>query len=208
MIIRALFWFIFSLLFALIEVENEGKYGWAQKSQTWYRSSWHLPRVIRIFLGSKPLTGYHLFLFPLVFLLNHVPFFAGLPWSLEQEFIALAIFFSWAPLWDYLWFVFNPFYKIQEFKKVWWYAKSYCIFNLIPIENFIQWVLSVFLALAATLLTKNASLLTNHMLFLGYLILFTILSYFFLAPLYKRWYYRMRQSDDRHELKLDQPSGN
>ena len=202
MFIRSLFWFIFALLFALVEVENEGKYGWAQKAQTWYRATSHLPKITTIFIGSKPMTGYHLFLFPLVLLLTHIPFFAGLSWSPDRELMTLTVFFSWTSLWDYLWFIFNPFYKIQAFKKAWWYGKSYCVLGIIPIEDFNQWVISVFLALAAALLTKDASLLANHLRFLGYLTLFTILSYLTLAPIYKRWYFRMRKSDDRNELKL------
>lgn len=98
-IINSAYWFFVSLMFALFEVENEGKYGWSTRSQTWFVLPKHLPEWMKKFF-NKPLTGYH--------------FFMGIPWTLKTEFYALAVYLAWTPLWDLLWLIFNPNYGIEK----------------------------------------------------------------------------------------------
>lgn len=71
---RIVYWFTIALVFALFEVEVEGKFGWSEKSQTWHLSGQKVPNVLRLFLGEKPLTGYHIFVFLSAFLISHMHF--------------------------------------------------------------------------------------------------------------------------------------
>ena len=123
---RAVFWFVVALLFAAVEVESEGKRGWAENMPTWYRTSGPAARMYGRLMGGKPLTGYHLFMFFLPLFAMHSAFVSGARWSLASELEQLALYFVWAPMWDYLWFVLNPAYGAGGFKRhrVWWHAKS------------------------------------------------------------------------------------
>ncbi len=204
MILQIIFWFSLSLLFALMEVELEGKYGWSEKSQTWYRVKGHYPKIISFLLGGKPLNGYHIFMFPIVLLISHAHFFMGVEWTLVNELIALAIYFAWAPLWDYLWFVLNPHYGIKNFdkNKVWWFSKSHWIFNIVALEQISQWVLSIVLVVFASFHEKNFGILLSHLILLGGFFTLTIFTIFVIAPIYKNWYKKMRKFDDRSKANI------
>ena len=182
-LLSATFWFLVSLLFALLEIEIEGKYGWSEKTQTWRLSGEKVPQPFRLFLGPNPLPGYHLILFPLVLLVSHMHFFTGVTWSLEKEFTTLAIFLLWAPLWDYLLFVFNPHYNKKNIRQAWWYARSIFNFGAVPLENVLQWGLSFTLIAVGSLVFQNMSLLINHSYFAVVLTSFTLISIYLLSPL-------------------------
>lgn len=187
--------FVLSLVFALLEIEIEGKYGWSEKTQTWYR--YNPKAFINKFLGGKPLTGYHLMVFGTAILISHLPFFFYMPWNIGNEFWILAIHFAWTPLWDYLWMVFNPHYGISEFKqnKVWWYQNSIWVAGVMPLEQLMQWGISLVFALLANRLAGQFQLL------LGFVLL-TLISNFTLVPFYKKWYWKMRESDDRLKTRI------
>ena len=196
MILTSVFWGLLALLFAILEIENEGKFGWAEKSQTWYRSKEHQPKIIQLLLGGKPLTGYHLFLFPLVMLITHAHFFMGVSWTLDKEFAALGIYFLWSPLWDYLWIVFNPHFSVSKIKEIWWFKKEPTIF-IFPFSDFAQWVLSFVVVVIGALLTGNNSIIFSHLEFVAYISLFALFVSFVVSPYYKKWYWEMRRFDDR-----------
>lgn len=197
LILKILYFFTLALAFALMEIENEGKFGWSEKSQTWYRLGKNIPQPFRTFLGQKPLTGYHLFLFSAAILVGHMSFFQGVPWTPTNELQALAIYLAWTPLWDHLWLIFNPHYKLTEVRKAWWYARSKLVFGLIPLESSLQWAISLLFIILAVSLGLPAQKITEHLLFLSGLLFLTIFSHFTLAPLFKRWYLQMHASDDR-----------
>lgn len=199
-ILTAVYWFLIATLFAYIEIEIEGKYGWSEKTQTWFRSAQNRPQWINLFLGKKPLTGYHLFLFPLVLLLAHAHFFMGASWSLVSELRALALYFLWSPLWDYLWFVYNPHYDIQKLKAVWWYKTEYLVVRRIPLSTCQQWAISFILVGVGTVLTGNRDFLVEQLMTGAIFIVGTLGSLYFVAPLYKKWYLQMRLSDDRSDI--------
>lgn len=123
---QSLFWFALALLFALVEIEAEGKHGRAEKMPTWYRTTGLAARLYGAVMDAKPLTGYHLFMFFIPLLIAHVPFFSGTRWSVAAECAQLALFFAWCVAWDYLWFILNPHYGVKLFSKdsVWWHAQS------------------------------------------------------------------------------------
>ena len=126
MISSILFWFLFAFLLAALEVEAEGRFGWAQKMPTWYRTRGPSGRFYGLMMGGKPLTGYHLFMFFLPLVAVHTGFFQGVRWSVASELIALARYFALAVLWDYLWFILNPHYGFSRFRQenVWCMPKA------------------------------------------------------------------------------------
>jgi len=62
-----LFLFWLSFVLAKLEIQIEGKFGWAEKAPTWRLPPEHW--ISKIFFGGKPATGYHTWLYIFVFLL-------------------------------------------------------------------------------------------------------------------------------------------
>ncbi len=115
---------------AQLEIQIEGKYGWAEKLPTWRFSN----RLTDFVLTDKPLTGYHLWQFVLVFLFFHFPFAIATKWGIKLELIILSYYFFLLIFEDFLWFVLNPNYGIGKFKKeyiswhkqwIWIFPKGY-----------------------------------------------------------------------------------
>ncbi len=104
--------FLAAILFALLEIQIEGKNGWASKLPTWRRSN----RFIRWILGNKELTGYHFYLWLFIFSLLHITLIF-LEWSLKKELILISFYILLLRLEDFFWFVLNPDYGIKKFKK-------------------------------------------------------------------------------------------
>ena len=189
-ILVALFWFILALLLAMVEIEIEGKFGWAEKLPTWYRKSGCFKSISYIW-SKKPQTGYHLFMISFLVLIFHAGFFLGLNWNLEKELEILSIFFIFIVIWDFLWFVLNLAYTIKNFKKskIWWYSTSYWVLGLFPIDYLYSLVISLILAYFAGILVYQLELI-------GLFILFTFIA-IVVAPYYHKWYKKMRKKDDR-----------
>ncbi|MCL5019180.1 MAG: hypothetical protein M1426_01710 [Patescibacteria group bacterium] len=98
---------------AKLEIQIEGKDGWAKNLPTWKISN----RLTRLFLGNYPFTGYHFWVIITVFLYLHFPFFLGLVWNISNELKVIAAVLLTAVLEDFLWFVFNPAFGIRRFNK-------------------------------------------------------------------------------------------
>ncbi len=197
------FLFVVSLLFALVEIELEAKNGWAQHLPTWYRTKGIIPSIYAVMMNGKPLTGYHLFMFFLPLVMFHAPFFMGTPFTLTGELYVLLNYFVFAPLWDYLWFVLNPYYTVKYFKKeyVWWHAKSHWLFNAMPHDHIVGWLSTVVIAGIISYLDKSWTPLIHHGVRLGVLTALTLVCVA-LAPAYEKWYFAMRKRDDRDEVKF------
>ena len=195
LIARSIFLFILALVWAWLEIEIEGKYGWSEKTQTWYR--YNPKSLVNKFLGGKPLTGYHIMVFGTALLVSHLPFVFGLQWTLTNELWILSIHLTWTPLWDYLWFLCNPNYQMIAFKKnkVWWYNNSVWIAKFIPFEQLLQWIIALILALIAGKFFDIGGMMLI-------MILLTIISSFTLVPVYKKWYLTMRLTDDRNKTNI------
>jgi len=197
-----LFWFLFAFLLAAVEVEAEGKYGWAEKMPTWYRTRGLAGRLYGLVMGGKPLTGYHLFMFFLPLVAVHAGFFLGVRWSLSGELVVLARYFALAVLWDGLWFVLNPAYGIARFRRerVWWHAKSHWVFGRFPIDYLVGWAISLGLALAANKLGAPGAFQEQALLLAGLLLLtFVVIAF---APHYHWWHANMRSRDDRQDAGI------
>ena len=111
-----------AIAWAKMEIEIEGKHGWAEKLPTW-RIEKHL--LLDIFYGGRPLTGYHVWAFSFVFLSFHLPFFWNVPWTWRAECRVIAAYDLFWVIEDFLWFVLNPHYGWKNFKRtfVWWHRR-------------------------------------------------------------------------------------
>lgn len=106
---------ISALTLAALEIQIEGKNGWAANLPTF-----RLKRKI----GAKPITGYHLFIIIFTLIIFHFPLFFTC-WSLQKEALILGVFIFMWTLEDFLWFVLNPHYGLSKFNKsnsdIWWH---------------------------------------------------------------------------------------
>jgi hypothetical protein len=181
-----------------IEIEIEGGRGWAERLPTWFYKRGIVGRVYGVFMGDRPLTGYHVFAFAIPLLILHFPFVFGVEWSLAAELSTIAIYFALAVIWDYLWFVNNPAYTIKRFERgnVWWFEVPW-IWRF-PLDYYAGIGLSIALAGAAALVDGDASPLRSHLWLLAGLFVLSGLAVL-AAPLYHRWYRHMRRAgaDDR-----------
>ncbi len=189
--------FLLALLFALVEIEVEGRYGWAERLPTWYRTTGPA-RIFSLFSSGKPLTGYHLFMQLFMLAAFHLPFFAGLAWSVASELRLLAALVLFFIAEDFLWFVFNPAYGVRNFRKgkIWWHSTSVWVFGLFPLDYATGLATSLIFASLAALLAENSRTFLSWLGTLGVVLLLIFLSSLFARP-YARWYKRMRKRDDR-----------
>lgn len=199
---KILFWSSFATVIACVEIEAEGKHGWAEKMPTWYRTTGFWAVLYGRIMNGKPLTGYHLFMFFFPILLFHAPFFMGAPWSGAAELTAWAMYFAWCPLWDYHWFVLNPHYKGRFAKdQVWWHARSRWVADLFPVDYLLGGMLSAAFALASAIVGDSARSFVDHLTLLWGLGLMTFVLQA-MSPAYHRWYARMRLRDDRAKAAI------
>lgn len=118
--------FIIATVLAVLEIQIEGKAGWASNLPCWRPDPDSLvSRIYGKLMEGKELTGYHLSIFALVLVIVHFPFAAGIKWSLTGEIKALSTYLLLSIFWDYLWFVWNPYYGVKNFnpQKVSWHQK-------------------------------------------------------------------------------------
>ena len=124
--VQTTFLFVFCLILAALETQIEGAAGWAANLPTHRpdNSKW-IPRLYGKIMGGRELTLYHVFVFTLVVIFMHYPYFAGKAWSLGSELTTLSLFFLIIVVWDFLWFVINPKYDFGRFwgKHVLWHKK-------------------------------------------------------------------------------------
>jgi hypothetical protein len=195
---RTLILFAWAFGLAGIEIEIEGGYGWAERLPTWYRKRGLVGRGYGVVMGRRPLTGYHVYAFTIPLLILHLPFAAGVEWSLAGELRTIATFFALAVVWDYLWFVLNPAYTVRRFErgKVWWFDVPW-IWRF-PLDYYLGVLLSAVLAGLAAVAAGDGGPFRRHlwtMAGLAVMVALTVLA----APLFHRWYRHMRRNgaDDR-----------
>jgi hypothetical protein len=126
--INHLIFFIFLLLsagfYSNIEIQIEGNQGWAAGLPTWRIEN----RLTKFLLGSKPLTGYHLFFLLFIITIAHLPYGLQIaPFSLQNELRILSFIILFFIVEDFLWFVMNPAFGINKFKaeNVWWHDRHW-----------------------------------------------------------------------------------
>ena len=195
-LILGIFVFTAALVFALLEIEIEGKDGWARNLPTWYKKS-GISKIFSKLSSGKPLTGYHLLMLIFILLIFHSGFFISMSWNAINEVKVLFAFVIFLIAEDFLWFVFNPYFGIKKFKKekVWWHSNSKWIFNLFP-ADYIVWpiiILSALLVLSITI--KYTSIFLSFLAASFYTFLLSVLSIFFVS-FYKKWYFKLRALDE------------
>lgn len=104
---------VLSFFVAKLEINIEGKHGWAEKLPTRRIKN----KVTDLLLNGAPLTEYHFWLFSMILFLLHLPFSAGLNWSIAGELKTLGFFFLFLNIEDFLWFVLNPEFGIKKFNR-------------------------------------------------------------------------------------------
>jgi hypothetical protein len=194
---RTLFLFFLALLFAALEVEIEGKNGWAAGLPTWFRLRPPIARLYGRIMGGKPLTGYHAVMFVLPPVCFHFPYFAGAPWTPAAEALTIAEYAAWVSVWDFWWFLLNPAFGWKRFRpeNVWWHKRWVA---RMPIDYYRAFVAAFAIALGARWLVGDFRVLVQIAIEASGMVLLTLIV-FPLAPLYRRWYLFMRRpgSDER-----------
>lgn len=108
---------------AKMEIEIEGKDGWAAALPTWkITDHW----ILDVIYGGRPLTGYHVWAFGFVFFLFHFPFVWGdYVWSWREELRVIGAYYLFWVAEDFLWFVLNPHFGWKKFNRaeVWWHKR-------------------------------------------------------------------------------------
>ena len=114
------FMIFLAFILAMWEIQIEGKDGWAAKLPAWRIEKGWIFRVT----GSRPITGYHVFLTVFLIAAVHLPLFFA-PWSWRLESLLLGFYLGMVLLEDFFWFVFNPHYGIKNFRKgkIWWHQR-------------------------------------------------------------------------------------
>lgn len=132
-------------LFALVEIQIEGREGWAAGLPTWRIDN----KFTRLLNGNRPLTGYHVYLHLFVLSMLHSPFALGLAvpsWRAEARIFAFLILF-WT-VEDFLWFVANPAYGLKRFtpkhipwhRRSWWGIMPRDYWIMPPIAGLLYWL--------------------------------------------------------------------
>lgn len=196
---------LYALLMACLEIEIEGRHGWAERLPTWYRTSGLLARVFSMLASGKPLTGYHFFLLPITALTFHLPFAAGVPWTGARELAVLAAWISWLAVWDVLWFVLNPAYGWRRLRPecVWWHRVW---ISRLPVDYLLAIVIPLALATAAYPMQGGRTVFRDQALLIGVFVVFVGLVSAF-APLYRSWYAAMHRpsADERDKAGIEPP---
>jgi hypothetical protein len=190
----AIFLFFLSTLLALIEIEIEGKNGWATKTET-FRKDLSQVRLIKQLSWSREITGYHIFLNLFLFTFFHMPYFFGFNFTLTNELILISYYLLFAVTWDFLWFVLNPYFGIAKFKKseIPWFSNNKWVLgdrvSLLHVGHiFAGLVLAVFVTATGQNPVFLKYYLVGVVIFCG-LTGATIL----ISPYYHKLYFRLRK---------------
>ncbi len=186
--------FILSLLLALIEIEIEGKNGWAAKTET-FRKDLTKIRFIKKVTWSRELTGYHLFLNVFLVMLFHMPYFFGFPLTLANEFLILGYYLLFGVTWDFSWFVLNPFYGIAKFKKdqIPWFSQNKWIFsNRVSVPHLLHLACGLIFISGAVIIKNDLGILLDYLLSIGLFVALSIAT-ILLSPNYHKLYFKLRK---------------
>ncbi len=118
LILINIYLFILALNLAILEIQIEGKHGWAENLPTWRpaKDTWVQKIFARINFG-KQLTGYFLAINCFVLLTLHLPFIFGLSLNFSNWLKIISLWLVFVNVWDLLWFVLNPNFGLGRFKK-------------------------------------------------------------------------------------------
>ena len=155
LLFTALYVFMLSLTMALMEIQIEGKNGWARELPTWRASpNSKIFRVFSMIMPGKDLTGYHMLFFILIVMIFHFPYVQGLPFTLLNWLMTLSLMFLCMLMEDFLWFIFNPAFGIHKFfhNQIPWHERR---FLKLPPDYFTAVGSSFLVALLALIISGN-----------------------------------------------------
>ena len=124
MLTQSIYLFLSALVLAFVEVQIEGKAGWASGLPTWTAPDRWYSRLYGKIMAGKTLTGYHLGIFLFVLLFLHYPLVSADSLNWRSELEILSTFFVFVVFWDYLWIIINPYYGVWRRRprlNVWWH---------------------------------------------------------------------------------------
>ncbi len=130
-----------AFFFSEVEIQIEGPAGWASSLPTWRIEKYWL---LDIFWGGRPMTGYHAWVFSFMFLVFHLGVFINLNWSLRTEARIIASLMLFWIIEDFLWFILNPAFGINNFSqnKIPWHKQW---FLNIPVDYWTFTIVAAFL---------------------------------------------------------------
>lgn len=170
--------FILAVVLAILEIQIEGAHGWAKKLPTWRPHPGHpIAKIYSKVMSGKELTGYHAAMFTFVLLIFHLPYVFGLAFNLEHWLKTLALFFIFIALWDFLWFVLNPFYPLKTFAKD--NPNHQQFFLGMPTDYYYAIAFSVIVAIAGEYLFGFSGLVRWWFANFGLFMIETVLTIFF-----------------------------
>lgn len=170
----AVYLFILATWLALLEVQIEGKDSWAVKLPCWRPNpDWIVSRIYSKIMGGLPLTGYHAVMFSFVFVILHFPLFTGTSWKLSEEMKICSAYFLLSPTWDFLYFVWNPyFFLIKDNPNAIVRHKTW-ILKLFPADYTAAIAISLAFIVVAALLLKNSAVVLQWLRTVGVLAILT-----------------------------------
>ncbi|MBU1202893.1 hypothetical protein KKH39_02530 [Patescibacteria group bacterium] len=126
LIITNIYIFVLATVLAILEIQIEGPNGWAKNLPTWRpKGNNFFIRIYKKFMSDREVTGYHITMFSFVFLILHLPYVFGMAPSMFNWLRTISFFFIFVVLWDFLWFVLNPYHPLKTFSgdHIWWHKK-------------------------------------------------------------------------------------
>ena len=138
-----------------------------------------------------------------MFLVFHMTFFLESHWFVLKETQIIAFFILFLLFEDFLWFVFNPYFGLKNFKKekVWWHSKSKWTFGLFPIDYILGLAVSIILLYFSSLIGTNKIIFYEGLITIGFMFFLTFLSILFVKS-YRRWYKDIRKKDEKHKFDM------
>ena len=157
------FIYLYAFLYALLEIEMEGKEGWAKNLPT------------PVFLGE--FTLYHVLMNIIVVITILKVYFHQLADTANSIFFIAA----WFLIEDFMWFVYNPHFTLKKYTKkdIWWHARQPWLLG-IPIHN---WIGLIVMGLSYYFSEHKQFLLSSFM-WMSILSIIGII----IAPLYHKFY--------------------
>ncbi len=183
--------FLCAVVFAVVEIQIEGPHGWAQKLPAWRPHPQHwLSRLTKRVFHGKEFTGYHASVFLFLLLVFHFPFVWSGTWSVFSELELLAVFAVFVVVWDFLWFVLNPYYSLRNFnpQNVWWHKRW---IGRVPVE-YVYGVLFACILYTPLILSDSSYFFRLMLLFVGNAVLIGVVVMIYprarqLAYLHRLW---------------------
>lgn len=179
---------VFGIFLALLEIEIEGKHGWAKNLPTWRKNK----ASSLVFLRS--ITGYHVLLSAMILFLNHIVYIGFFGWSgIVDEMMILAFHMILVIYWDFLWFILNPHFTYKKFKQehIPWYTDSTWI-AWFPVDYWYAIGLALSLV-GLRFVMDGEDFIIDEFLLTCIIGIITWIGLIFVSPLYHKFYNFMRK---------------